>query len=103
MSSIHLWLYILQISYVSTHSELNKVYTNGTLVDSELLIDDEAGHCISIREDAEANAFGLCVLDSATSQFDLSAFGDDVCRTKLETIMRQLRPKEIVFTKVFSS
>jgi DNA mismatch repair protein MSH6 len=81
-------------------SELNKVYTNGTLVDADLLIDDEAGHCVSIREDAEGDTYGICVLDSSTSQFDLSAFVDDVCRTKLETIMRQLRPKEILFTKV---
>ncbi|KIJ36317.1 hypothetical protein M422DRAFT_261267 [Sphaerobolus stellatus SS14] len=79
--------------------ELNKVYTNGTLVDSDLLADDEAGHCVSIREDEENNTFGICVLDSSTSQFDLSSFEDDVCRTKLETVMRQLRPKEIIYTK----
>jgi hypothetical protein len=87
--------------------ELNKVYTNGTLVDQELLTDEQAGHCISIREAAaeEANAktnnsFGICVLDSSTSEFSLSAFEDDVCRTKLETMMRQLRPKEVIFKKV---
>ncbi|KIJ41375.1 hypothetical protein M422DRAFT_172322, partial [Sphaerobolus stellatus SS14] len=79
--------------------ELNKIYTNGTLVDADLLMDDEAGHCVSIREDEENNTFGICILDSATSQFDLSSFVDDVCRTKLETVMRQLRPKEIIFTK----
>ena len=86
--------------------ELNKVFTNGTLVDAELLTDDQAGHCVSIREEEEAETkdgkqtFGICVLDSATSEFNLSAFEDDVCRTKLETLMRQLRPKEIIFTKV---
>ena len=85
--------------------ELNKVYTNGTLVDAELLTDDQAGHCVSIREaegedGRDRQCFGVCVLDSATSEFNLSAFEDDVCRTKLETLMRQLRPKEIVFTKV---
>ncbi|KIM91619.1 hypothetical protein PILCRDRAFT_810908 [Piloderma croceum F 1598] len=86
--------------------ELNKVYTNGTLVDQELLTDEQAGHCISVRESAaeEANAktnnsFGICVLDSSTSEFSLSAFEDDVCRTKLETMMRQLRPKEVIFKK----
>ncbi|RPD75422.1 DNA mismatch repair protein Msh6 [Lentinus tigrinus ALCF2SS1-7] len=85
--------------------ELNKVYTNGTLVDEELLTDEQAGHCVSIREEDTPEAkdgrqtFGICVLDSATSEFNLSAFEDDVCRTKLETMMRQLRPKEIVFTK----
>ena len=30
-------------------SELNKVLTNGTLVDAEMLTDEQAGHCISIR------------------------------------------------------
>jgi len=84
-------------------SKPNKVYTNGTLVDADLLIDDEAGHCLSIRENAEANAFGLCILDSMTSQLDLSEFEVDICKTKLETIIRQLMPKESIFTKVLSS
>ncbi|KAG7445110.1 DNA mismatch repair protein Msh6, partial [Guyanagaster necrorhizus] len=83
--------------------ELNKVYTNGTLVDAAMLTDDHAGHCISIREvesdGGSNNTFGVCVLDCATSQFDLSVFQDDICRTKLETLMRQIRPKEMLFTK----
>lgn len=88
---------------VSICRELHKVYTNGTLVDEELLTDEQAGHCVSIREEEDEGAhgsFGVCVLDSATSEFNLSAFEDDVCRTRLETLMRQLRPKEIIFTKV---
>lgn len=87
--------------------ELNKVYTNGTLVDPAMLTDDHAGHCISIREvesdGGSNNTFGVCVLDCATSQFDLSVFQDDICRTKLETLMRQIRPKEMLFTKVSST
>ncbi|KAH9933798.1 uncharacterized protein B0H18DRAFT_1082925 [Fomitopsis serialis] len=84
--------------------ELNKVYTNGTLVDAELLTDEQAGHCVSIREaesedGKDQQTFGVCALDSATSEFNLSSFEDDVCRTKLETLMRQLRPKEVIFTK----
>ncbi|KAF8155583.1 muts domain V-domain-containing protein [Crassisporium funariophilum] len=100
--------------------ELNKVYTNGTLVDPEFLTDEQAGHCISIFEsdpdpdsapsskvksdlDKEGagggHKFGVCVLDCATSQFNLSAFEDDVCRTRLETLMRQVRPKEVLFKK----
>jgi DNA mismatch repair protein MSH6 len=62
-------------------------------------MDDEASHCVSIRESSDGKTFGICVLDSATSQFDLTSFEDDVCMTKLETTMRQLRPKEIIFTK----
>lgn len=88
-------------------SELNKVYTNGTLIDAELLTDDQAGHCVAICEEScedgsgDTNTFGICVLDCSTSQFNLSAFEDDVCRTKLETLMRQIRPKELLFIKVF--
>ena len=47
-------------------SGLNKVYTNGTLVDAELLIDEEAGHCVSIRE--EEGEDGLSQLDAAVHQ-----------------------------------
>lgn len=91
---------------LSEDRELNKVYTNGTLVDPELLIDDNAGHCVAITEEPSEdgkdtqNKFGICVLDCSTSQFDLSAFEDDICRTKLETLMRQIRPKELLFKKV---
>ncbi|KAJ7632274.1 muts domain V-domain-containing protein [Roridomyces roridus] len=86
--------------------ELNKVYTNGTLLDPEMLTDDQAGHFISIsekfkdEEGSDSNStFGISVLDCSTSQFNLSTFEDDVCRTKLETLMRQLRPKELLFAK----
>ncbi|KAL1746027.1 muts domain V-domain-containing protein [Schizophyllum fasciatum] len=82
--------------------ELNKVYTNGTLIDPEMLTDDQAGHCVAIVEDnddGDQSTFGICVLDCATSQFNISHFIDDVCHTKLETMMRQLRPKEILVKK----
>lgn len=78
-------------------------------MDGELLTDEQAGHCVSITEsllednhlksDAEQK-FGICILDCSTSEFNLSCFEDDVCRTKLETLMRQIRPKEIVYKKV---
>lgn len=91
------------------------MYTNGTLVDQEFLTDDQSGHCVAIFEattpEAETSAgkklelmsdgrFGVCVLDCSTSQFNLSSFEDDVCRTRLETLMRQICPKEILFKKV---
>ncbi|KEP51775.1 MSH6-DNA mismatch repair-like protein [Rhizoctonia solani 123E] len=79
--------------------ELNKVLTNGTLVDPELLQDEQAGHCVSIRETEKEGEFGICVLDASTGEFNLSSFKDDIVRTRLETIMRQIRPKELVYTK----
>ncbi|KAG8891562.1 DNA mismatch repair protein msh6, partial [Tulasnella sp. 417] len=75
--------------------ELSKVLTGGTLVDANMLQDDQAGHCVAIREVEDEDNFGLCVLDAATGEFNLCSFVDDVCRTKLETMMRQLRPKEL--------
>jgi len=51
------------------------------------------------QEEGE-NKFGLAILDSSTSEFKLSSFEDDVCRTKLETLLRQLKPKEIILSKV---
>ena len=91
-------------------SELNKVYTNGTLVDEQFLTDEQAGHCISITEATSASTdgsdpdserrFGVCVLDCSTSEFNLSSFEDDVCRTRLETLLRQICPKELLYKKV---
>ncbi|CAK5279496.1 unnamed protein product [Mycena citricolor] len=84
--------------------ELKQVYTNGTLIDPSMLTDDQAGHLISIREVFEegvdtSSTFGISVLDCSTSQFNLSTFEDDICRTKMETLIRQLKPKELLFTK----
>ncbi|KAG9034241.1 DNA mismatch repair protein msh6 [Tulasnella sp. JGI-2019a] len=79
--------------------ELSKVLTTGTLVDGHMLTDDQAGHCVSIRELEDEDTFGICILDASTGEFNLSSFADDNCRTKLETIMRQLRIKELVYTK----
>jgi DNA mismatch repair protein MSH6 len=45
------------------------------------------------------SSYGICILDAATGRFELTAFEDDVCRTKLETLFRQLRPRELVFSK----
>lgn len=45
-------------------------------------------------------AFGVCILDASTGQFDISSFEDDKVRTKLETLFRQIRPKELIHAKV---
>ncbi|KAG9127694.1 DNA mismatch repair protein msh6 [Ceratobasidium sp. 392] len=78
--------------------ELNKVLTNGTLIDPELLQDEQAGHCVSIRETEEEGEFGICVLDAATGEFNLSGFKDDVVRTRLELNI----DKDILMQKNFN-
>lgn len=38
-------------------------------------------------------------MDASTGEFNLTAFEDDVVRTRLETMFRQIRPKEIIHAK----
>ena len=83
--------------------ELRSVLTNGTLVDPKMLSDEGASHCISLKETASTSntpIFGICILDASTGEFNIAEFGDDKSRSKLETVVRQLRPKEIVFERV---
>lgn len=39
------------------------------------------------------------MLDAATAEFQLSSFIDDACRTQVETLIRQLKPKELIHEK----
>jgi len=86
--------------------ELNKVFTMGTLVDPNLLSDDHANHCLSIYEqslgDDEGIYIGIAFLDAPTSEISLGFWKDDVCRTRLETAVRQLRVKELLHMKACS-
>lgn len=73
--------------------ELKSVYTNATL--TEGLVEEMSTHCVSIKEHLAGShalpAFGICVLDAGTAEFNLAAFDDDISRTKLGTILRHLR------------
>lgn len=44
-------------------------------------------------------SFGICFVDTATAEFNVSYFTDDVNRTQFETIITQLKPKELVLEK----
>ncbi|CEQ40291.1 SPOSA6832_01905, partial [Sporobolomyces salmonicolor] len=83
--------------------ELKSVLTTGTIVDGSMLTDDMSNHCVAIKEDtptpASLPSFGVCVLDASTAEFSLSYFADDVSRTQLETLVRQLKPKEVIHQK----
>jgi DNA mismatch repair protein MSH6 len=43
--------------------------------------------------------FGVCILDAATAEFRLTHFDDDASRTRLETLLRSLRIKELMHEK----
>ncbi|KAJ3219395.1 DNA mismatch repair protein msh6 [Clydaea vesicula] len=84
--------------------ELTQVLTGGTLIDSGMLTDDMSTYCMAIKEKIgiEVNAepiYGICFVDTATSEFNLSFFKDDLERTQLETLLLQIKPKELILEK----
>lgn len=82
--------------------ELASVLTAGTLVDGGMLQDDMSTYCAAIkeREVDGAPAFGIAFVDTATAQFQLCDFVDDVDMTKFETFVAQIRPGELILEKV---
>ncbi|PWN33880.1 DNA mismatch repair protein Msh6 [Meira miltonrushii] len=97
--------------------ELKHIYTNGTIVDANCLPDEMSSYCVSIKEvifDPKQNGpagdkdddslslvpiFGVCFLDASTAEFKMRHFEDDVSRTKLETLLRSSRIKEVLHEK----
>jgi DNA mismatch repair protein MSH6 len=43
--------------------------------------------------------FGICFVDTATAEFNLVHFEDDINRTKLGTLLMQIKPRELVTEK----
>ncbi|KAL8814089.1 MAG: hypothetical protein Q9223_006660, partial [Gallowayella weberi] len=81
--------------------ELACVLTAGTLVDGGMLQDDMSTYCISIKESEREGqpAFGISFVDTATGQFHVTEFVDDVEMTKFETFIAQTRPQELLLEK----
>ncbi|KAI8143577.1 muts domain V-domain-containing protein [Fennellomyces sp. T-0311] len=83
--------------------ELTSKFTAGTLVDSGLLTNDMNTYCMAIKEkcasDTSGPEFGICFVDTATAEFHLTSFTDDIHRSKLETVIMQLKPRELVTEK----
>ncbi|KAG0167716.1 DNA mismatch repair protein msh6 [Apophysomyces sp. BC1034] len=83
--------------------ELTSVLTAGTLVDAGLLTNDMSTYCMSIAERCPAEhvapQFGICFVDTSTAEFNLVTFEDDINRTKFETLIMQIKPRELVTEK----
>lgn len=81
--------------------ELSSVLTAGTLVEGGMLQDDMSTYCVAVKEAIieDRPAFGLAFVDTATGQFFLSEFVDDVDMTKFETFVAQTRPQELLLEK----
>ncbi|CAG8589017.1 12391_t:CDS:10, partial [Gigaspora rosea] len=83
--------------------ELTSVFTAGTIVEGGLLTNEMSTYCMSIKESCPTEnappAFGICFVDTATAEFHLASFLDDVDRTQFETLIMQTKPKEIIYEK----
>ncbi|KAG5926217.1 hypothetical protein E4U42_003514, partial [Claviceps africana] len=81
--------------------QLSCVLTAGTLVDGGMLQDDMAAYCVAIKESVvdDVPSFGIAFVDTATGRFQLSGFVDDVDRTKFETFVAQIGPRELLLEK----
>ncbi|KAL5327652.1 hypothetical protein ACEPPN_005353 [Leptodophora sp. 'Broadleaf-Isolate-01'] len=81
--------------------ELACVLTGGTLVEGSMLQDDMATFCVAIKEQMidDLPNYGIAFVDTATGQFFLSEFVDDVDLTKFETLIAQIRPQELLLEK----
>lgn len=95
--------------------ELQYVLTSGTLTDGNMLQSDLATYCLAVREETgnfyamekEENSpaalpkrlFGVSFIDAATGELNIIEFEDDDECTKLDTIMSQVNPKEVIIEK----
>ncbi|EGE01700.1 DNA mismatch repair protein msh6 [Trichophyton equinum CBS 127.97] len=81
--------------------ELACVLTTGTLVEGSMIQGDMSTYCVAIKEVIIDGlpAFGISFVDTATGQFFLSQFVDDVDMTRFETFVAQTRPQELLLEK----
>ena len=94
--------------------ELQCILTSGTLTDGDMLHSDLATFCLAIREEPgnyynqpqldsstmiqklNTRIFGAAFIDTATGELQMLEFEDDSECTKLDTLMSQVRPMEVV-------
>ncbi|KAI9301123.1 muts domain V-domain-containing protein [Cunninghamella echinulata] len=83
--------------------ELTAVLTAGTLVDAGLLTDDMSTYCMAIKEYCPTEnshpVFGISFVDTAMAEFNLVTFTDDKSRTVFETLIMQIKPRELIIEK----
>lgn len=82
--------------------ELTGVLTGGTLTDLDMISDDMATYCLAIKEsttETGEKVFGVCFVDTATSELNFIELVDDDECTKLDTLITQVKPKEILCEK----
>ncbi|XP_024530362.1 DNA mismatch repair protein MSH6 isoform X3 [Selaginella moellendorffii] len=80
--------------------EICAIITKGTMVDSGMISDNaEPSFLAAVTEKADnygSSLVGLCVVDASRALFMLGQVEDDSARTKLRSILTELRPVELV-------
>ncbi|CAK9436232.1 uncharacterized protein LODBEIA_P07900 [Lodderomyces beijingensis] len=82
--------------------ELTGVLTAGTLTNLDMITDDMSTYCLSIKESHLVDGgkiFGVAFVDTATSEVNLIELIDDAECTKLDTLITQVKPKEVICEK----
>ncbi|TID23874.1 hypothetical protein CANINC_003166 [Pichia inconspicua] len=83
--------------------ELAYILTCGTLIDENLLNDESSKYCLALKEKIDyANnikTFGVCFVDVSTGSFQILEFNDDFECSKLETLLSQINPMEVLIPK----
>jgi len=79
---------------------LTEVISPGTVVDSEMLgNDEEAKYLLVVKEDAHQRAYGVIFADLSRAEINVGYLRDDAHRTLFETLMHQINPVEILVEK----
>lgn len=82
--------------------ELDCVLTCGTLTDQNMLTDDMSKYCLAIKERVSEDAsktFGVCFVDTSTGKLEMTQFDDDPECGRLETLLAQVQPMEVLIEK----
>lgn len=83
--------------------ELSYILTCGTLIDENLLNDESSKYCLALKEqidyDNNIKTFGVCFVDVSTGNFQILEFNDDFECSKLETLLSQINPMEVLVPK----
>ncbi|KAG0661777.1 DNA mismatch repair protein msh6 [Monosporozyma unispora] len=98
--------------------ELECVLTSGTLTDGDMIQTDLATYCLAIKEESgnfydingvnshnpvatsiSNRIFGVAFIDTSTGELQMTEFVDDNECSKLDTIISQIKPKEIIIER----
>ncbi|KAH3901887.1 mismatch repair ATPase MSH6 SCDLUD_001671 [Saccharomycodes ludwigii] len=82
--------------------ELKCVLTRGTLTEEGMLQSDLPTYCLSVKEDKDTDGnttFGVSFVDTSTGEIYITQLNHDNDYSKLDTVLSQIRPHELVLER----